>query len=119
MTQLILPEEYELWDCYDNRNIESSVLEMKTFKEKDNGNLLLDVLPRSCLGYEFKIEIVSKQYVLSIFFIALIRVLTDFILEIYFTNLILKTVRSRLIFKVHLKCVLSFFAIKSRYESHS
>jgi hypothetical protein len=31
------------------------VLEMRTFKEKDNGKLLLDVLPRNALGYEYKI----------------------------------------------------------------
>jgi len=61
---------------------------MRTFKEKDKEKILLDVLPRSYLGYEFKIEIVSEQYVFSNFFIAIIRVLTDFRLKIYFTNLI-------------------------------
>jgi len=88
MTKLILPQEYRLWDSNANRNIESIVLEMRTFKEKDNEKLLLDVLPRSCLGYEFKIEIVNEQYVFSNFFIALICVLTNFRLVIYFTNLI-------------------------------
>ena len=68
MTKLILAQEYGLWDSDDNRNIESLVLEMRTFKEKDNGKLLLVVLPISCLGYEFKIEIVNEQYDFFLFF---------------------------------------------------
>ena len=40
--------------------IESLVIELRTSKELDNGKLLLDVLPRSALGYEFDIVTVRK-----------------------------------------------------------
>ena len=42
MAKLILKQEDGLWDSHDSRNIESLVLEMRTFKEKDNGKFLLD-----------------------------------------------------------------------------
>ncbi len=55
---MLFKKEYGLWDIDDERNIESLVIEMRTSKELDNGKLLLDVLPRSALGYEFDIETV-------------------------------------------------------------
>ena len=60
----ILTQEYGLWDSDDNRNIESFVLKIRTYKEKDNGKLLLDLLPRTALGYAFKIEIVSALFMM-------------------------------------------------------
>ena len=94
---------------------------MMTYKEKGNGTLLLDILTRTALGYEFKIEIVSALFVMvenNVFSLVLIRVGNDFRLEIYFPNLTIKNSRSPLIFKVLLKFVLSFCARKSRYESY-
>jgi hypothetical protein len=63
MTTLIFAHEYGPSDANDNRNFESLVIEMRTFKENYNGKILLDVLPRNALGYEFKIEIVSVLYI--------------------------------------------------------
>lgn len=53
-------QNYYLWNEDDNMNIESLVLEMKNDKKVDNTKLLLDVIPRSALGYEFSIEKVLK-----------------------------------------------------------
>jgi hypothetical protein len=58
MIKLMFAHEYGLCDTDDRRNTESLIIEMRTTKELDNGKLLLDVLPRSALGYEFIIEIV-------------------------------------------------------------
>lgn len=62
-------KEYGLWDSDENRNIESLVLDMKQTKDGDNGKLLLDVLPRSALGYEFKIEKVRLRNISHISYI--------------------------------------------------
>ena len=64
--KLRFTQEYGLWDNDENQNIESLVIEMRTTKENvDNGKLLLDVLPRSALGYEFDIITVSKMIYFS------------------------------------------------------
>ena len=49
-----------MWNEDDSKNIESLVLEMKNEKKVDNTKLLLDVIPRSALGYEFSLEKVLK-----------------------------------------------------------
>ena len=48
-----------MWNEDDSKNIESLVLEMKNEKKFDNTKLLLDVIPRSSLGYEFSLEKVN------------------------------------------------------------
>ena len=48
-----------MWNEDDSKNIESLVLEMKNEKKSDNTKLLLDVIPRSALGYEFSLEKVN------------------------------------------------------------
>ena len=48
-----------MWNEDDSKNIESLVLEMKNEKKVDNAKLLLDVIPRSALGYEFTLEKVN------------------------------------------------------------
>ena len=48
-----------MWNEDDSKNIESLVLEMKNEKKVDNTKLLLDVIPRSALGYEFSLEKVN------------------------------------------------------------
>jgi hypothetical protein len=48
-----------MWNEDDSKNIESLVLEMKNEKKVDNTKLLLDVIPRSALGYEFSLETVN------------------------------------------------------------
>lgn len=53
-------QNYYLWNEDENMNIESLVLEMKNEKKVDNTKLLLDVIPRSALGYEFSLEKVLK-----------------------------------------------------------
>ena len=49
-------QNYNLWNEDDSKNIESLVLEMKNEKKVDNAKLLLDVIPRSALGYEFSLD---------------------------------------------------------------
>ena len=53
-------QNHNLWYDDDSKNIESLVLEMKNDKKVDYTKLLLDVLPRSALGYEFSLEKVLK-----------------------------------------------------------
>ena len=48
-----------MWNEDDSKNIESLVLEIKNEKKVDNTKLLLDVIPRSALGYEFSLEKVN------------------------------------------------------------
>jgi hypothetical protein len=48
-----------MWNEDDSKNIESLVLEMKNEKKVENTKLLLDVIPRSALGYEFSLEKVN------------------------------------------------------------
>ena len=48
-----------MWNEDDSKNIESLVLEMKNEKKFDNTIFLLDVIPRSALGYEFSLEKVN------------------------------------------------------------
>ena len=48
-----------MWNEDDSKNIESLVLEMKNEKKVDNTKLLLDVIPRSALGYAFSWEKVN------------------------------------------------------------
>ena len=48
-----------MWNEDDSKNIESLVLEMKNEKKVNNNTLLLDVIPRSALGYEFSLEKVN------------------------------------------------------------
>ncbi len=48
-----------MWNEDDSKNIESLVLEIKNEKKVDNTKLLLDVIPRSALGYEFSLENVN------------------------------------------------------------
>jgi hypothetical protein len=48
-----------MWNEDDSKNIESLVLEMKNEKKVDNTKLLLDVIPKSALGYEFSLEKVN------------------------------------------------------------
>ena len=48
-----------MWNEYDSKNIESLFLEMKNEKKVDNTKLLLDVIPRSALVYEFSLEKVN------------------------------------------------------------
>ena len=48
-----------MWNEDDSKNIESLVLEMKNEKKVDNTKLLLDLIPRSALGYEFSLEKVN------------------------------------------------------------
>ena len=50
-----------MWNEDDSKNIESLVLEMKNEKKVDNTKLLLDVIPRSALGYEFSLEKVNNH----------------------------------------------------------
>jgi hypothetical protein len=66
---ILFLQRYGLWHVNDKYNIEVLVSEMKKSELPencmDNGKLLLDVLPRSALGFEFSIETVSiliKQY---------------------------------------------------------
>jgi hypothetical protein len=47
---------YGLWNEDDSKNIEALVLEAKNDRKIDNTKLLLDVIPRSALGYEFTLE---------------------------------------------------------------
>ena len=49
-------QDYGLWNEDDSKNIESLVLEEKNDRKMDNTKLLLDVIPRSPLGYEFSLE---------------------------------------------------------------
>ena len=49
-------QNYNLWYEDDSKNIESLVLVMKNEKKVDHTKLLLDVIPRSALGYEFSLE---------------------------------------------------------------
>ncbi len=49
-------QNYNFWNEDDSKNIESLVLEMKNEKKVDHTKLLLDVIPRSALGYEFSLE---------------------------------------------------------------
>ena len=49
-------QDYGLWNEDDSKNIESLVLEAKNDRKMDNTKLLLDVIPRSALGYEFSLE---------------------------------------------------------------
>ena len=49
-------QNHDLWYEDDSKNIESLVLEMKNEKKVDHTKLLLDVIPRSALGYEFSME---------------------------------------------------------------
>ena len=55
-------QRYCLWHVNDKYNIEVLVSEIKKSELPencmDNGKLLLDVLPRSALGFEFSIETV-------------------------------------------------------------
>jgi len=53
-------QNHGLWYVDDSKNIESLVLEMKNDKKVDYTKLLLDVIPRSALGYEFTLEKVLK-----------------------------------------------------------
>ncbi len=53
-------QNHNLWYDDDSKNIESLVLEMKNDKKVDYTKLLLDVIPRSALGYEFSLEKVLK-----------------------------------------------------------
>jgi hypothetical protein len=48
--------DYGLWSEDDSNNIESLVLEAKNERKMDNTKLLLDVIPRFALGYEFSVE---------------------------------------------------------------
>lgn len=52
-------QNYHKWNEDDSKNIESLVLELKNEKKVDNTKLLLDVIPRSALGYEFSLEKVN------------------------------------------------------------
>jgi hypothetical protein len=56
-------QRYGLWHVNDKYNIEVLVSEIKKSELPENcmdhGKLLLDVLPRSALGFEFSIETVS------------------------------------------------------------
>lgn len=60
---ILLLQRYGLWHVNDKYNIEVLVSEIKKSElpenYMDNGKLLLDVLPRSALGFEFSIETVS------------------------------------------------------------
>ena len=56
----LLMQNNNLWFEDDSKNIESLVLEMKNEKKVDYTKLLLDVIPRSALGYEFSLEKVLK-----------------------------------------------------------
>ena len=65
-------QRYGLWHVNDKYHIEALVSEIKKSELPencmDNGKLLLDVLPRSALGFEFSIETVSiliKKYLLK------------------------------------------------------
>ena len=49
-------QDYGLWNEDDSKNIESLVLEAKNDRKMDNTKLLLDIIPRSALGYEFSLE---------------------------------------------------------------
>ena len=44
-------QQYGLWNENDSKNIETLVLEAKNVKKMDNTKLLLDIIPRSVLGY--------------------------------------------------------------------
>jgi hypothetical protein len=46
----------ELWNEDDSKNVETLVLEAKNERKMDNPKLLLDVIPRSVLRYEFSLE---------------------------------------------------------------
>ena len=56
----IYVQEHGYWNDDDMKNIESLVLETRNKKEMDNTKLLLDVLPRSVLGYDFSLEKVKS-----------------------------------------------------------
>ncbi len=69
---ILFLQRYGLWHVNDKYNIEVLVSEIKKSELPencmDNGKLLLDVLPRSALGFEFSIETVSiliKKYLLK------------------------------------------------------
>ena len=49
-------QDYGLWNEDDSNNIESLVLEAKNDRKMDNTKLLLYIIPRSALGYEFSLE---------------------------------------------------------------
>ena len=58
-------QKYNLWNYDDRKNIESLVLDQSQRKDVDNAKLLLDILPRSCIGHEFTPEKVKtmKKYI--------------------------------------------------------
>jgi hypothetical protein len=63
VTKLYLnKQEYGLWNEDDSKNIESLVLEAKNDRKMDNTKLLLDIIPRSALGYEFSLEKVYCEF---------------------------------------------------------
>ncbi len=49
------------WNEDDSKNIESLVFKIKNEKRMDNAKLLLDVIPRFALGYEFTFKKVNIQ----------------------------------------------------------
>lgn len=49
-------QQYGLWNDDDSKNIEILVLDANNERKMDNTKLLLDVIPRSVLGYEFTLE---------------------------------------------------------------
>ncbi len=55
-------QDYGLWNEDDLKNIESLVLEAKYDRKMDNTKLLLDIIPRSDLGYEFSLEKVYYDF---------------------------------------------------------
>ena len=60
-------QDYGLWNEDDSKNIESLVLEAKNDRKMDNTKLLLDIIPRSALGYEFSLEKVYYDFLLYIY----------------------------------------------------
>jgi hypothetical protein len=55
-------QRYGLWNKDNSKNIENLVLEEKNERKMDNTQLLLDIIPRSVLGYEFSLEKVYNCY---------------------------------------------------------
>ena len=55
-------QNYGLCNEDDSKNFETLVLEAKSKRKMDNTELLLDVIPRSILGYDFSLEKVYNCY---------------------------------------------------------
>ena len=55
-------QDYGLRNEGDSTNIESLLLEAKNERKMDNTKLILDVIPRSALGYEFSLEKVYNYF---------------------------------------------------------